>query len=110
MPIKNNGYSQVKAHARQDKKRNEANIRQAKYDSLTTEEKIALVVKRGGSNREFSRLATPPLVEPAVPPTVAATQPGERVREAKQDATKNYYRRSKKQVNEQAKIERPGKS
>jgi hypothetical protein len=34
-------YSQAKAHARKNKRRDEADIRQAKYDALSTKEKLA---------------------------------------------------------------------
>jgi hypothetical protein len=41
MPKKTNGYTQVKAHAKQDRKRREAYARQDKYDALPLAEKIA---------------------------------------------------------------------
>ena len=41
MPIKVNGYTQVKTHAKQLRKRREAEARQAKYDALPLAEKIA---------------------------------------------------------------------
>ena len=40
MPKKTNGYTQVKAHAKQDRKRREAYARQDKYDALPLEEKL----------------------------------------------------------------------
>lgn len=41
MPIKTNGYTQTKTHAKQDRKRHEAYARQDKYDALPLAEKIA---------------------------------------------------------------------
>lgn len=40
MPKKTNGYTQVKAHAKQDRKRREAYARQDKYDALPLAEKL----------------------------------------------------------------------
>lgn len=40
MPKKTNGYTQMKAHAKQDRKRREAYARQDKYDALPLEEKL----------------------------------------------------------------------
>ena len=56
MPKKANGYTQNKAHAKKLRKQHEADDRQAKYDSLSRAEKIALVTNRGGSKRELARL------------------------------------------------------
>ncbi len=49
-------YSQIKAHAKQDRKRHEAYARQDKYDSLTIQAKIDSCVP-GGSKRQRDRLA-----------------------------------------------------
>lgn len=49
------GYCSTTLHARRDKRRREADIRQAKYDGLTTEEKIATLIP-GGSKRQRARL------------------------------------------------------
>jgi hypothetical protein len=56
MPKKQNGYTQNKANARRNRKRDEAETRQAAYDALNHSEKIALVTNRGGSKRELARL------------------------------------------------------
>jgi hypothetical protein len=49
-------YTHRKADAKQARKRDEAEDRQAKYDALSRAEKIALVTNRGGSQRELARL------------------------------------------------------
>lgn len=72
-------YSHAKADARKEKRRTEAEARQFKYDSLTTQQKFDLVVKRGGSARELARLSdqkkrekeakkNPPKMEVPLPP------------------------------------------
>lgn len=48
-------YSQVKTHAKQDRKRHEAYARQDKYDGLSTKAKLASCVP-GGSKRQRARL------------------------------------------------------
>jgi len=54
---KTNGYSQYKANARRERKRDDAELRQSQYDSLSLLEKIALVKSRpGNSKRELTRL------------------------------------------------------
>lgn len=56
-PVKVNGYSHRKADARKDRRRDEADARQDKYDSLTVEQKISRAKKRRGkSEREINRL------------------------------------------------------
>ena len=83
MPKKTEGYTQLKAHAKQDRKRREAYARQDKYDSLTLTEQIALVKSRGGSVFEIARLnalsnPTPrlPVTKPvATPVAVVETKP-----------------------------------
>lgn len=55
MPKKENGYSHYKADKRQNIKRNEADDRQAKYDSLTIAEKFATLIE-GGSTRQRKKL------------------------------------------------------
>jgi hypothetical protein len=55
--IKENGYSHAKADARAAAKRQQAEARQAKYDALSTAEKITLALSRpGSSSRELRRL------------------------------------------------------
>jgi hypothetical protein len=56
MPKKNNGYTQVKVHAKRLRKQQEANGRQAKYEALSRADKIALVINRGGSAKELARV------------------------------------------------------
>lgn len=54
---KTNGYSNHKLHAKLDRKRQEAEDRQAEHDSLTLKEKIDKAKsRRGNSTREISRL------------------------------------------------------
>lgn len=48
-------YSQVKANARRNKRRDQAEARQFKYDSLSTKEKLASCVP-DGSKRQRARL------------------------------------------------------
>lgn len=48
-------YSHAKADARKDKRREEADIRQAKYDALSLKEKIASCIP-GGSKRQLAKL------------------------------------------------------
>ena len=57
-------YSQVKAHARQDRKRHEAYARQDKYDLLTTKQKI-IQLGPTGSERQRNRLELQLLEEQA---------------------------------------------
>ena len=103
MPKKTEGYTQLKAHARQDRKRRDAYARQDKYDSLTVAEKIALVLKRGGSKKELERLtkANTPVARLAPKPVVA---------EAKEVAPAKPKRTRKSDVTKAAKAERPSKS
>lgn len=56
MPKKNNGYSFAKQQARRDKRRQEAEARQAAYDKLTIAEKVTLAIQRGGSQKELAKL------------------------------------------------------
>lgn len=71
MPKKTNGYTQIKANAKRNRKQNEAFGRQEDYDSMTVQGKIALVTARGGSKRELDRLMkqkdTPVAVKPTAP-------------------------------------------
>lgn len=55
LTIKRNGYTQVKAHAKQDRKRREAYTRQDKYDGLTIVEKFNTLVA-GGSKKQRTKL------------------------------------------------------
>ena len=55
--IKKNGYKHAKLDAKLEKRRNEANMRQIKYDSLSLEQKLKVAQKRRGeSNREIARI------------------------------------------------------
>jgi hypothetical protein len=53
--MKRESYSQDKNHAKQARKRREAEARQAKYDSLTIAEKFTTLIE-GGSSRQRNRL------------------------------------------------------
>ena len=77
-PIKKGGYTQIKANAKRNRKRDEAEDRQAKYDVLTIAEKFATLIK-DGSKRQRNKLekqlaiaaakgipAQPPVEKPAV--------------------------------------------
>jgi hypothetical protein len=54
-PIKKNGYTQVKNHAKQDRKRNEAYARQDKYDALSLEKQLEST-DPNGSKRQRARI------------------------------------------------------
>jgi hypothetical protein len=100
MARKEKGYTQMKAHAKRDRKRLEAEARQAKYDKLTRAEKIALATNRGGSQKELARLINPKVRQsPSAPvPTVVVVD----------NTTKK--RTSKSEVVRRAKSERPSRS
>ena len=109
MSIKTNGYTQVKAHSRKEKKRKEADFRQGKYELLTLGEKIDLVNKRGGSKKELNRLSTPPKATPAVAPKAL------KVERASYDAEtfvpeKKRKNSSKRSITNANKTMRPAKS
>ena len=107
MATKTNGYSHVKAGARKAKKQNDADKRQAKYDSLTIAEKIALAVSRGGSKKELAKLMNPK------PKKVeqSAQAPVQSVNVVEQSVSGNKYRKGKKsKVNKANKENRPSKS
>ena len=94
MPKKTEGYTQLKAHAKQDRKRREAYARQDKYESLTLTEQIALVKSRGGSVFELARLnamssPTPrlPVAKPVATP-VAEVEVKPKKKNRKSDVTK----------------------
>ena len=99
MARKEKGYTQMKAHAKRDRKRQEAEARQAKYDKLTRVEKIALATNRGGSQKELTRLTQPKLNQPAPLPASPIT-----VEE------KAPTRTSKSKIVRRAKSERPSRS
>ena len=48
---KKNGYSQNKAHAKQDRKRHEAYARQDKYDGMTIAEKFSTLIENGSAKQ-----------------------------------------------------------
>ena len=55
--VKKGGYSHKKADARQNRKRQEALIRQRKYDALRDADKVKLAMsRRGESKKEIARL------------------------------------------------------
>jgi hypothetical protein len=96
-------YTQVKAHAKQDRKRREADLLQGKYNALSTAAKIALVTARGGSKRELARLLNPK-AKPAVAPTPVAPV------KAEVFVSDKKRKSGKKSVNEANKTKRPAKS
>ena len=53
--MKRESYTQVKNHAKQDRKRREAYARQDKYDSLTIAEKFTTLIE-GGSKKQRNKL------------------------------------------------------
>lgn len=53
---KTNGYKSNRLHAKRARKRDEAELRQEKHNSLSTAQKIAKATKRGGSVKELARL------------------------------------------------------
>ena len=53
--MKRESYTQVKNHAKQDRKRREAYARQDKYESMTLSEQLASCVP-GGSKRQRARI------------------------------------------------------
>jgi hypothetical protein len=55
LTIKRNGYTQVKANAKRNRKRDEAEVRQSKYDSLTIAEKFSTLIE-GGSKKQRAKL------------------------------------------------------
>jgi len=69
--MKRESYSQDKNHAKQARKRREAEARQAKYDSLTIAEKFTTLIE-GGSSRQRNRLQkqleSQTIVQPTTPP------------------------------------------
>jgi hypothetical protein len=103
---KSNGYTQVKAHARQQAKQRDADARQAIYDDLTLAQKIALVTSRGGSKRELARLTkvkekpVPVVVQPARVPDIKPLT----------ELEPKPKRTPKSKVTKTAKMERPSKS
>jgi hypothetical protein len=75
MPIKQAGYTQVKANQKRDRKRRQAYDRQDAHDALSTSEKLAKIEWRrkngmGESRKEHVRLLL--LDEPVVPVKVVA--------------------------------------
>lgn len=56
MSNKTGGYNRVKATARLKRKQLEADKRQAKYEALSTEEKLARLPLCGESKREIAKL------------------------------------------------------
>jgi hypothetical protein len=62
--VKQNGYQSDGLKAKQAQKRKDAQLRQRKYDKLTTQERVQLAQgRRGESKREIARLTKP--AEPA---------------------------------------------
>ena len=97
MARKESGYTQIKAHAKRNKKRQEAELRQSKYDALSQSEKIALVISRGGSQKELTRLTQLKAKQPVQVPVVV-------------EEIISPKRTPKSKVVRQAKSKRPSKS
>jgi hypothetical protein len=56
-PVKINGYTHAKLHAKEKRKADAAYDRQGKYEALTVEQRIKLAQSRRGENkREIARL------------------------------------------------------
>jgi hypothetical protein len=104
MSYKEGGYTQIKAHTKQLRKRREAEARQAKYDTLTHAEKIALVTNRGGSKRELARLTNPKTKSPVAVPVIVTPSTPPVIVEVKRRHT------PKSKVVAEAKTKRPAKS
>ena len=101
MSYKEGGYTQIKAHAKKLRKQREADIRQAKYDSLSHADKIALVTNRGGSKRELARLTNPKTKSQTVVSVTPSTPVVIEVRKK---------RTPKSKIVAEAKTKRPAKS
>lgn len=100
-------YSHAKADARKDRRRLEAMVRQDRYNGLTLEQKIAKAIKRGGSNRELTRLMsqvkaeTKKIVEkketqPSAPISVPATETPKKKAVKKKTAKKKAAKKTTK--------------
>jgi hypothetical protein len=102
MPIKQAGYTRTKINVKLNRKRQEARDRQAAFDKLTVDQKLATLVE-GGSNRQrakLEKLKTDGVQFPKVKPTTA---PSESVPVKKAKI-------SKKKIVAEAKAKRPSKS
>jgi hypothetical protein len=78
MPKKTNGYTQVKAHAKQDRKRREAYARQDKYDALPLAEKLKTMgaKHRARWDKQQAALAKKkPAPAPAATPATVEVKP-----------------------------------
>jgi len=64
-------YSHAKADARNNRRRDEADSRQAKFDALTLAEKLATLIK-GGSKKQRAKLEKQLADQPAAPAKKAA--------------------------------------
>ena len=73
MPIKTNGYTQVKAHAKNDRKRREAYARQDKYDALPLAEQIAGMGVKHKARYEKQQAALAKKKQAAPAPVATAT-------------------------------------
>lgn len=90
MPKKTEGYTQLKAHARQDRKRREAYARQDKYDALPLAEKLKTMGAKHRARWDKQAAALAKRNSISTTPTAPATTP---TAEAK---PKKTYQKSKK--------------
>ena len=90
-------YTHVKADARKEKRRVEADKRQARHDGLTLQEKIVKTIQRGGSVKERKKWVNALLVaEKEVKATVkveAKAMPPKTVRTVKGEKRVSTYRK-----------------
>ena len=93
-------YSHAKADARKDKRREEAEARQSRYDGLTLKEKLASCIP-GGSKRQRDRL------EKHLPAPVKSPEPSATPLVDAYKAEKKKY--GKKKIIALAKAQRPSK-
>jgi G:T/U-mismatch repair DNA glycosylase len=68
-------YSSTKLWAKRERKRQEAEERQEKYDSMTTLAKLKMVRSLGGSKRQLKRLEAQYQAENAAPVAAPAPAP-----------------------------------
>ena len=72
MAKKDKGYSHVKADARKDKRRQEAEARQRVYDGLSLEQKLAGAIGKKEQAKLQAKIAKRDEKKPATPPKTKA--------------------------------------
>jgi len=75
MPKKINGYTQVKAHAKNDRLRREAYARQDKYDTLPLAEKLAGMGAKHKARYEKQQAALAKRKPAPIAPAIVETAP-----------------------------------